>query len=415
MKGVLQRKLSAIMLFYPPLEQLLIPLSYFVLTPVLISYGESVYGVWAILITFSLFSQVVHFGMSALIPRKVSQELASGNELELEEYLGDILSVILYVSGGFLCLLALGWFLLDVEGRYYTLIVCFFSIVLFQEIDMIQGNVLKGMERFGCSFWFEFVSRSMWVLVVILGYKLTLNIMFSTVAAYAVRALIKAVLMCVILGLTHRVSFKGFKRKLSLIGESRWMWLQLVGGIVVATGDRFFVTSYFGTEILKDYLPLVQLSQLPFNLSASFAQPLLSKVARAKVTGTIISGRLLRAILSYSCICSIPSLFLIFSGSTVLSVWLGSDYAVNNTGNFHVLMLSSLGLSVLAPLHFSLIGFQEDRFVSLVNVSAGFSYLIAILAAVPFGLVAVCLAKITYPIFQLVYLLKFFHFFRDNK
>ncbi|EHM1748842.1 oligosaccharide flippase family protein, partial [Escherichia coli] len=97
----------------------------------------------------------------------------------------------------------------------------------------------------------------------------------------------------------------------NLLNESKWMFLQLTGGISLSLFDRLAIPLILSVSKLSSYVPCLQLAQLMFTLSASANQILLPMFARMKASNTFPSNCFFKIQL-VSLVSALPCLVLLF-------------------------------------------------------------------------------------------------------
>ncbi|HGC4983862.1 TPA: hypothetical protein ACIYPF_004325, partial [Escherichia coli] len=80
-----------------------------------------------------------------------------------------------------------------------------------------------------------------------------------------------------------------------------------------------------------------------------------------------------------------------------------------------ILSISYILLSMMTSFHFLLLGLGKSKLVANLNLIAGLTLAISTLIAAHYGLYAISIVKIIYPIFQFYYLYVTFFYFKREK
>jgi len=395
--------------FWSMSEQLCTPIVYFVLTPFLISINEATYGHWGVLVTIATFAQVINLSITAVTPRTVST--LSGKNIYT--YMSRTLQIILVMGSLSILICTISLFITEDTGLVYLLFASA-AIITSQDLDNLYSNTLKGLQHFRESSVIELITRILWGLFIYIGVNYGNDIILITVMAYVFKMLVKIFIINCFLIARLKVEqefkvypFHDLKNKLLEIKNSKWMWVQMIGGLAIGAGDRFLVTSQFSTEALVNYLPLIQLSRIVFTIASSGSQVLLPYIANKVSTNNFNVTDVTKILFITSLLSAIPSICLIIVNHHILEIWLGSDYANLNSTTLIYLTTASLFLAMLSPLHFVLLGLQFDRFLAIVNIVAGGFYFLMAFYLIRFGIESLAFAKIIYPLIQSVYIIKY--------
>ncbi|EGZ1766098.1 O111 family O-antigen flippase, partial [Escherichia coli] len=200
----------------------------------------------------------------------------------------------------------------------------------------------------------------------------------------------------------------------NLLNESKWMFLQLTGGVSLSLFDRLVIPLILSVSKLASYVPCLQLAQLMFTLSASANQILLPMFARMKASNTFPSNCFFK-ILLVSLISVLPCLALFFFGRDILSIWINPTFATENYKLMQILAISYILLSMMTSFHFLLLGIGKSKLVANLNLVAGLALAASTLIAAHYGLYAISMVKIIYPAFQFYYLYVAFVYFNRAK
>ncbi|EEU9697226.1 O111 family O-antigen flippase, partial [Escherichia coli] len=156
------------------------------------------------------------------------------------------------------------------------------------------------------------MTRVLWASIVIYGIYGN-ALLYFTCLAFTIKGMLKYILVC--LNITGCFINPNFNRVgiVNLLNESKWMFLQLTGGVSLSLFDRLVIPLILSVSKLASYVPCLQLAQLMFTLSASANQILLPMFARMKASNTFPSNCFFK-ILLVSLISVLPCLALFFFG-----------------------------------------------------------------------------------------------------
>lgn len=400
----------------PIIEQFINPICIFIITPLILNHlGKQNYGNWILLITIVSFSQLICGGCSAWIAKIIAEQRATSDDSN-QGAIRQIAYNLSVIMISFLILIVFIWLSISIFNEasenasfLYAIAVCGF----FQEIDNLFSGVLKGFERFNISCFFEVVTRILWASLVIYGIYEN-DILYYTCLAFALKGTLKYILVC--LNINGTFIYPDFNKSgiVNLLNESKWMFLQLTGGISLSLFDRLAIPLILSVSKLSSYVPCLQLAQLMFTLSASANQILLPMFARMKASNTFPSNCFFKIQL-VSLVSALPCLVLLFFGYDILSIWISPTFASDNYKLMQILSISYILLSMMTSFHFLLLGLGKSKLVANLNLIAGLTLAISTLIAAHYGLYAISIVKIIYPIFQFYYLYVTFFYFKREK
>ncbi|EGE1485024.1 O111 family O-antigen polymerase, partial [Escherichia coli] len=370
----------------PVIEQFVNPICIFIITPLILNHlGKQSYGNWILLITIVSFSQLICGGCSAWIAKIIAEQrilsdLSKKNALRQISYNFSIVIIAFAVLISFL-ILSICFF--DVARNnssfLFAIIICGF----FQEVDNLFSGALKGFEKFNVSCFFEVITRVLWASIVIYGIYGN-ALLYFTCLAFTIKGMLKYILVC--LNITGCFINPNFNRVgiVNLLNESKWMFLQLTGGVSLSLFDRLVIPLILSVSKLASYVPCLQLAQLMFTLSASANQILLPMFARMKASNTFPSNCFFK-ILLVSLISVLPCLALFFFGRDILSIWINPTFATENYKLMQILAISYILLSMMTSFHFLLLGIGKSKLVANLNLVAGLALAASTLIAAHYG------------------------------
>ncbi|MFK8258255.1 polysaccharide biosynthesis family protein [Erwinia sp. AnSW2-5] len=397
-KGFIIKKLIP-----PVAEQFLGPLILFLLTPYIITtLGKINYGLWVLLIAVSMFSQVACLGITAWIAKAISESLALNHFQKVKEIVSSSFALILTIFSALLIGTFIASSFLNGETITATFIMLCVVSGLFNEIDNLFTNATKGYELFHYSFSMEIIGRVFWGATVILGVY-THHLMLFTCFAIVLKALVKYIFFSLFVirsTIFPLFSFQAFRARYI---ESRWMFVQLVGGTSLSLFDRLLIPAVLGVNKLASYTPCIQLAQLAFSVPAAANQILMPIFSRYYSLGKFPNKWFAMAITA-AVLSALPCLVLFFFSQQILTLWISKSFSDENYMTLNVLSLSYGLLSSLSIFHFIMLGIGESKFVAKVNLFAGAMTMVATAIAANFGVNYIAYAKFIYPLMQLNYL-----------
>lgn len=387
----------------PVAEQFLGPLILFLLTPYIINtLGKIDYGLWVLLIAVSMFSQVTCLGITAWIAKPISESLALKNFSKVKEIVSSSFAFILTIFIGLLiAAFSLSPFIGSESITASFVILCVVS-GLFNEIDNLFTNATKGYELFHYSLAMEVIGRMCWGCAVVLGVY-TNNLMLFTCFAIALKAVTKYIFFSMLVMRSKVLPMFSFQEWKVRYIESRWMFVQLLGGTSLNLFDRLMIPAVLGVSKLASYTPCIQLAQLAFSVPAAANQILMPMFSRFHSSGKFPNKWFAMAIIA-SVLSALPCFLLFVFSKQILTLWITKSFSDENYVILNVLAIAYGLLSSLSIFHFIMLGIGKSKFVAKVNLFAGAMTMIATAIAASFGVSYIAYAKFIYPLMQLNYL-----------
>lgn len=387
----------------PVAEQFLGPIILFVLTPYIITtLGKTEYGLWVLLIAVSMFSQVACLGITAWIAKAISESLALNNMLKVKEIVSSSFAIIVTIFPMLLMFAVAVAPVIKGEAITGTFVILCVVAALFNEIDNLFTNATKGYELFHYSLAMEIIGRLCWAGTVIVGVH-TNQLMLFTCFAIVLKALVKYIFFSLFVmrsTVFPQFCIRAFKARYM---ESRWMFVQLLGGTSLNLFDRLLIPAVLGVNKLASYTPCIQLAQLAFSVPAAANQILMPMFSRFHSSGKFpdkwFAMTVVAAVLS-----ALPCFVLFVFSQQILTLWISKSFSDENYMTLNVLSISYGLLSSLSIFHFIMLGIGESKFVAKVNLLAGAMTMVATAIAANFGISFIAYAKFIYPLMQLNYL-----------
>lgn len=388
----------------PPIsEQFLGPIVLFLLTPIVINeLGLEDYGLWVLLLSLSMFSQVICLGITAWLAKTIAESFSIGDFNNINKIMNSsfllILLCIFIITLIVIVLYILGFFnKISISFIFFCIIAC-----MFQEIDNLFTNATKGYELFHYAFFMELIGRCLWVSAVFFGI-IHHEIVAYTSIGIIVKSLIKYFSFNILIIKKWVLPISSINEVKKRFVESKWMFLQLIGGTSLNLFDRLLIPVVLGINKLAAYTPCIQLAQLAFSVPAAANQILMPMFSRFKSTNKypIYWTKL---VLFASLFSATPCIVLFIFSQEILSLWINDLFSEQNYYILKILALAYGFLSSFSTLHFILLGIGESKLVAKINLFAGAITMLTTILVSQFGIVFIACMKFIYPIIQLRYL-----------
>ena len=243
------------------------PLCFFLLNILLKGELTAVeYGPYSIFITLiSLLSSfgILGFEQTLLRTSKIKLKL----EIEKAIIIPSLLS-ILFVSG-------IGSYLMisnyDIQfGNYEMQFAIYILFIL--SILVVFVKLVFNLYRLRSKFSISQISLNFWKigLFFIVGYYILFDIHFTHKDLFVNILILFSVSTILILGISNKVVFKKNASILDLIKKSSLFFLTLFTISLISFGDRFFIESKFGLEVLGEYFFYITIFLFPFSLFQAY-------------------------------------------------------------------------------------------------------------------------------------------------
>ena len=389
------------------LEAIVNPILSVAVSPVLLGRLDGRgFGLWAFAVAIAGFGGLASLSVGVATTKFVAEDHASGRPQDAVETTRAALSVAL--SGGLLLLLlgvAFGPLLagtafvrMGEAGEVSNALLLGIALLALQEIDSVFTGALRGTQRFDLAAQVEITARFVWLTAVIGTAWLTRNAVDTLVASVVV-----GMLKVIVKGLAAKSALNGpcmvpsrtLAQILRVVRLGKWLWVQGLGGLLFSVGDRLTVGALFGAADLARYSICMQLAQLVHGVQATALQPLVpwisARVASRKPTSAKTLKRI--AILG-GFACMVVPLVLIAFVNTFLSLWIGAEFAKDNSGIARILLAAYGLLAFNIPIHYLLLGLGSVRFLAAANILAGIVSLGASVAMSPWGFTHFVLGKL---------------------
>lgn len=378
------------------------------------SLGSHGFGLWAFALAIAGLGGLASLGVGVAATKFVAEDLASDRAQGAVETTRAALSVAL---GGGLLLVAVSAALAPVlattvfvrmgtAGEVGAALVLGVGLLALQEIDGVFTGALRGAQRFDVAAQVEISMRVVWIGAVIGAAWYTRDAVTALVVGNAI-----GVLKAVVKGSAAQRALKGHcmipmlstapMRRLLKFGK--WMWVQSLGGLLFSVVDRLVVGAMFGAADLARYSICMQLAQLVHGVQATALQPLFPWVTTRLASPQPVSAAMLKRIAVFGGLaCLMVPLILIVFADTVLSLWLGTAFAEENSGICRILIGAYGLLAFNIPVHYVLLGLGAVRVLAAVNLAAGAVSLLASLLLSPWGFTYFAMGKLFFAPFILL-------------
>ncbi|CFV22457.1 hypothetical protein [Yersinia pseudotuberculosis] len=397
----------------PIVEQFIGPLALFILTPIIINnLGTKEYGLWILLLSLSMFSQVICFGVTAWIAKTISECLSISDILKVKRIVRSSLSLIFIIFLPFLFVFIFLYLFDEIDKALIEIIILCIMSCLFQEIDNLFANATKGFELFDYSLLMEAIGRVVWTGCIVVGI-LRNDIIFYTCVAIAAKSLIKYIIFSFfVIKIWIIPSYSIYEINSRLI-ESKWMFLQLLGGTSLSLFDRLLIPIVLGVNKLAAYAPCIQLAQLAFSVPAAANQVLMPMFSRFKSKGNY-PPNWLKMVILLSIFSGVPCFLLFIFSQEILAIWINTSFSNENYIILRVLAVAYGTLSCLSTFHFIMLGIGESKMVAKINLLAGGLTMLATILVSQFGINYIVYMKFIYPIMQFKYLTSIKNFIKNS-
>jgi O-antigen/teichoic acid export membrane protein len=388
-----------------------LPLLWLVATPFFVHrLGIDQYGIWMLANAFLGFSGIFAFGLSDATIKYVSKYRALRDEvgvvrvirstLTLYGVLGILAVILVYFISPFLVNRVF-----NVQHQNITLAVVSLQIggvgILVRFIDNVFLAVFQGHERYDLAAKVTAPTNVIMIVLAVVCAAMGLGllaILWTTVLTLAIsatvktivvrRVLIPGVYLCPILS-KHAIR--------EIFGFGFYSWLQSVGGILLAQADRLIIASLLSTSALTYYAVCLQLAQqihAPLAKAVGFLFPLASVSRESGEIETMRNVYFKSLRFVTMCAVGIGLPIFVFSES-ILTLWMGVDFASHAAGILRILTLSFAILATSIVPYYFLNGSGYVRLNTLVGlISGGLVALATLFLISPLGLVGAAWARL---------------------
>ena len=390
------------------------PLFMLAATPFFLKWlGVQQYGRWMFVLVFTGFGGMTGLGMGTAATKEVSAALGRNDKSHALTTVRTCLTLTIVSSLAFsLLVLVIGlvfgesWF--AKIGAWYEVwpLLIFAAILVFlEQIDQVFAGALRGAERFDLSARIEAMAKLVGV-VAALGAAFASgslwHVLAAVVAVTLLRMVAKAKVTSDLLSGPTYIPTWSTQGARQIFAFGKWAWLQGIGSSLFSTVDRLMVGSFLGASSLSHYSICIQLAQQVQTLPAAGAQVLFPAVSNRITAGKDFAGLIVRGSLLLIMICASLGLALSILAHPLLSRWINSDFANQNTALLQFLTLAYFILGLNIGPHFALFGLGKSNLAASVGIASGLISIIVMAVTLgPLGLFGASLGRLAYGIVAL--------------
>jgi O-antigen/teichoic acid export membrane protein len=394
-------------------EQGIYPFTQLLLTPFLLRrLAREEFATWMLAVTILSLSQLVSFGASYAATKHVAADLAIGAQAAAVGAVRAALSVALL--GGALAA-ALSWVLApEIAARLFShvgpmstvapvLALCGLLAAV-QEIDNVYAGALRGAERFDLCARVEVAARlAMTGALAYAAYHMASvrTLALLLLAMMIVKAALKARQVVLLLGTADCLVPTRERVALSrVLNFGSWQWLQAAGTAFFSAADQLLVGGLLGASALTRYSVCLQIAQYVHTLPSVMMQVIFPRLS---ALGSRISAADGNYILRMATLMGVGAAVLlgvplIVLAHPILKLWIGADFADQNSILLMVLVVVYITLAVNVGAYFVLLGSGRTAASALIVLAAGVVQLIAVWFLAPLGIMYIACSRFIYSI-----------------
>jgi len=393
-------------------DYLLAPLLMILAAPFLVSrLGLDRYGIWVLVNALVGTAAVVPLGLGDATVRFVSSYRGRGGQdgvirvirstLTVSLLLGVLVAIVVIVSAPWLAAAVFKISSPDHELATRAIQLAGVALVI-RSVDSVFLSTLRAYERYdlaaGVAMAVRIANIAAAVLLVILGYGVV-QILLGTLAVTTLGTLTQATLSR---RLVEGLSLRPLLDRAALrevFGFGMYSWVQGLGGMIFGQADLLLIGAILGSRQLAYYAVCVQLAQQIHGLPAAvfaFLFPMIS--SRYEHTGRAGLKELFKRYVGLNVIfAAVLAVPLILWGRTILTLWMGAEFASHAYVLLAILAVAYALLSINVVPHYTLLGLGQVRFVSIANLAGGVLSLIGVAALLPIiGLTGAGVGRLLY-------------------
>jgi O-antigen/teichoic acid export membrane protein len=406
---------------YSVADYLASPLFMIAAAPFLVArLGLEQYGLWMLVNALTGTMGVFSMGLGDATVKYVSTHRGRNDPVGVQKVFSSTLTGSALLGGLLGALILLGAPLLArqvfrIEPQHQTAALHAIQlgalIPLLRAIESVLVNTLRAYEQYGSPARISVVVKVAIVgsAVVLAGFSRGVEaIIAATAAAIALGVLLQAFTVSrLIRGISFSFTLDRAAWK-EVFGFGFYSWVQLLGAMVFNQADRLLIGSLLGTTAVAYYTICMQLAQQVHGIVGAgfnFIFPHISARHEAGESDQLKRVYRLAVGVNVALVVLLCVPLLIF-GKTILTLWMGADFANRSYHLLTVLVVAFAVLAINVVPHFALLGLGKVRFVSLVNLAGGVLSLAAGASLIPFfGLIGAAVGRLLYgPIITLNYL-----------
>ena len=398
--------------FYSISEYIAQPLSMLVAAPFLVhKLGLQQYGIWMLVSAILGSMGILSTGFGDATVKYVSTYRGQNNPAGVERTIRATLTINAFLGG--LCAL-LVWCaapyavddIFKIEPAFHAASIQAIrisaAILAVRSVESVFVSTLRAFERYGPPVKLNVFLRAIVVVsAVVLAAtgRGVVAIMIATLLWSALIVVLQAIAARRVIGPLN--PFPTFEREAlaEVFSFGCFSWLQAMAGVVFAYADRFLVGAMLGIAPVAIYVLCLQATQPIHGLGAAAFNFLFPHISSRHEAGEIHGPRRVfrLALLSSIGLALALALPLVLFGKTLLTLWMGAEFAKQAYIVLGLLAVANAVLAVSVVPHYTLLALGYVRYVSVVNVLGGIVCLCAApLLIPPLGLVGAALARLLY-------------------
>lgn len=360
------------------------PITTIVLMPLLIkNIGYEDFGLWSLTIGFTAFGSLLSFGMSSSLTFEASKNNLSNDKNDLINSFRTCFTITA-ISCLFFCLIAILFSKWISEVFFYDNsnfksigvgIIYAALLIVGQELDLLISGFLKGLLLYKKNSLIEIFFRVLMLLVLgllaIKGFDVFMMLKFMLLMYY-LKLFVKMVLARNILGNKCFIPLfnRGQIKKVFSFGF--WIWIQVIGAILLSFFDRSIVASNFGLKQVAIFSVALSLAQFLHTLTAMSLQFIFPKISSWSQDDIAKNKDKIIAITFFGfLLISLAFIFVILICPIIFNLWLGKTFTSEDIYLSRALIFSYGLIAVSVPAHYILMGLHKTRYIAFSNIFAG--------------------------------------------
>ena len=379
------------------------PITTIILMPLLIkNIGYEDFGLWSLTIGFTAFGSLVSFGMSS----SLTFEASKNNLLKDRDVLVNSFRTcftITSISCLFFSLIVIVFSKWISEAFFYDnsnvksirIGIIYAALLIFsQELDILISGFFKGLLLYKKNSVIEVFFRILILVVLGLlalnGFGVLMMLKFMLLM-YCMKLFVKMILTRNILGDKCFIPLfdRGHIKKVFNFGF--WIWIQVIGAILLSFFDRSIVASNFGLKQVAIFSVALSLAQFLHTLTATSLQFIFPKISSWSQDDITKNKDKLIAITFFGfLLISLVFIFVLLICPIIFNLWLGKTFNSEDIYLSRALIFSYGLIAVSVPAHYVLMGLRKTRYIAFSNIIAGgitllFSFYFASRGLIYFG------------------------------
>ena len=373
--------------------------------------GTSQYGIWMIVMAVVGSLSVLGSGFGDATVKYVSEYRGKGDVRSVERVIRSTLTI----NTALACLFgAIVWAAAPFAARVtfkvepallsaavWSLRIGGILLVL-RSIESVFISTLRAYEDYGATVRVSVVTRVSTIVVAVV-----LSAMGFGVFAIVIGSVIVCIVGLMLQVLAVRSTVGPILPLPSIHRESLnivflfgcFSWMQALAGIIFSHADRLLVGAMLGTAAVAFYAICVQVAQTIHGFAAAAFNVVFPYVSHRYSAGDHSAlSRALRVGLTANLVMTLTlALPMVFLSKWILTLWMGTDFAVQTHSLLSVLAIAFGVLATNVVPHYVLLAVGKVRFVSAVNVLGGLAALLATVFLIPkMGLLGAALGRMLY-------------------